>query len=351
MTQSSNNTVNGLKQIIANMLQMRTPGSASNAYSFYGAVISDNSTSDGLPSGYYALSPALNINEFAVQSDYVVSANGSITLNIRTFIEVTGMWQEHGNPGGTGILEFTINSITCDGSPLPGAPFTRNGSTGSVWASKRLTSYNNWDGGKFLLSFPVSSIPSSITISMGDVKLYAGSSVNASALRDWLPGSLINSKMGNGISFAINPPGNATTANAWRTINFNPGNTTLQRIDPRVKGETAWAIAPYTFPSSGNTLSDEGGTINASLVGGHNTYRINLAPSATKLRDIPGDPHCWGEGDQSDYFAVREQHWVFYLQKLETRDSSGNYTFNSAHDLGKVATNVTWRRLRFMPRH
>jgi Tfp pilus assembly protein PilX len=374
-SQTSNNTVNGLKQTIANMLQMRTKGSSNaewlvDGYNYYGAVISENSTSGGLPSGYYAHTPAMNINEFAVQADYVVSANGTITLNIRPFIEFTSLFVDpygsHTPTGGaSGILQYTINSITADGVSLPGAPFTRNGSVGQNWSNKRLTSYGNW--GSFALSIPISSIPTNMMISMGDIKLYAGNSMNASALRDWIPGSLINSKMGDGTSFAINPPGNATTANASvtsdvpRTMNFNPGNTTLQRIDPRIKGETAWAIAPCTFPRIGNTIQHEGGGQNSqSPSEGHNTYtspgRIDLAPSGTRSCDIPGDPHPFGglppNDNQADYFCPQnEKHWIFYNSKLQNRDASGNYTFDSPHDLGKVPTNVNWRRLRFMPRH
>jgi len=91
MSQTANTTVNGLKQTIANMLQMRTAGTAVLGYAFQGAVISENSTMGGLPAGYCAHTPFACINEFGIQADYQ-TINGTITLNIRPFVEIVALY-------------------------------------------------------------------------------------------------------------------------------------------------------------------------------------------------------------------------------------------------------------------
>jgi hypothetical protein len=203
------------------------------------------------------------------------------------------------------------------------------------------------------------SIVGNPTLVMGDVKLYAGSSNASAALRDWLPGSFINRKLGNG-TIALNTPIKTLSSNHLESeakANF-PGNSTLQRIDSRVKGETAWVVAPHTFPRDDNDAiyTDVGSNQSFDAIAGHNTYKgagfgnYGLRPSETGTRDIPGDPSPLGD-NEPDYFITTEMGWVYLPRKLYTLDANGNATFNTPNDLGKVSTNVNWRRLRFMPRH
>jgi hypothetical protein len=193
-------------------------------------------------------------------------------------------------------------------------------------------------------------------VRMGDVKLFTGTSNSSDALRDWLQGDFINEKLGAGGSLTLNTPlsvtDNSTHINNF-TKNFNL-NLTLQRIDPRITGQTSWVVAPETFPykvispnkiinySTSNTYSGAN-----SAEGGHN--RTNR-PSTTATHDIPGDPSTRGN-NEADWYIATERSDSYFLQKLHTLDASNNATFNTPHDLGKVLTNVNWRRLRFMPRH
>jgi len=373
MSQTANTTVNGLKQTIANMLQMRTAGTAVLGYAFKGAVISENSTMGGLPAGYCAHTPFACINEFGIQADYQ-TINGTITLNIRPFVEIVALYfnENRSLPSDGTTLQVSINDIVCDGVSYGNATLSRRfyATNNSELKTFNKIVTNGMEGTttvptspvlKYSLSqnFTIPSVPGNISITMGDVKLFAGNSTNATALRDWISGNLINSKFGDGSSFKINPPGNSTTSNSSvinrviATANFNSGNTTLQRIDPKIKGETAWATAPYTYSRNGSLIyrGMEGNT-SGEPRGGHNAYykTFGLAPSETGNRDIPGDPSPKGD-NECDYFITSEHTFIHFPQKLFTLDSYGNATFNTPHDLGKVPTNVNWRRLRFMPRH
>jgi hypothetical protein len=197
---------------------------------------------------------------------------------------------------------------------------------------------------------------------MGDVKLFAGTSNSSNALRDWIQGNFINEKLGNGASSALNTPlkiTNSLTDPNNALPNFNSGNTTLQRIDPRITGKTAWTVAPHTFPlGSNNKIMTAQGDNQLSQGGGHNTWYAGygIKPVESATRDIPGDPSSRG-WNESDFWTATERQQVYFLQKLNTLDATSsiasqtNATFNTPHDLGKVPTNVNWRRLRFMPRH
>jgi len=113
-------------------------------------------------------------------------------------------------------------------------------------------------------------------------------------------------------------------------------------------------VAPFTYLTDETAIFTERTTNTSSnrLDGGHNTYYggYGLRPSETETRDIPGDPSPMGD-NEPDYFITTEHSWIYLPRKLYTLDSTGNATFNSPNDLGKVPTNVNWRRLRFMPRH
>jgi Tfp pilus assembly protein PilX len=387
--QTSNITVNGLKQTIANLLQMRTPGShdiPTVTAGFTGAVISENGTSTFPPTGYYADIPSGCINEFGFQmiyTDYNAGAVKGILVYPTPIIEfMFPSYWPYGDPG-IYLLEVTIQSLTftvCDSlgntanrtiGPLKltrsndlnnYAKRVTNGFFGSsvppwIQLTSQINVFNNGNtpglDGNNNLPWTIVGNP---TLVMGDVKLYAGTTNSSAALRDWLTGSFINQRLGNGTSLNLNQPikvsppafadNNSAQANLY-------GNQTLQRIDPRIKGEEAWVVAPYTFPRTGTTIfSDQSTNQSFKTDGGHNTFYggYGLRPSETATRDIPGDPSPMGD-NEPDYFIATEHSWIYLPRKLYTIDSYGNATFNTANDLGKVTTNVNWRRLRFMPRH
>ena len=388
-SQTSNTTVNGLKQTIANMLQMRTLGSHDVDVvkgSYAGPVISENGTSTFPPTGYYADIPSGCINEFGFQMiyrDYNVGAVKGILVYPTPIIEfMFPSYAPYGDPGRY-LLEVTIQSLTFTVSDSLGNTANRtigplkltrlhdlneyakrvtNGFFGSsvppwIQLTSQIDVFNNGNtpglGGNNNHPWTIVGNP---TLVMGDVKLYAGTTNSSAALRDWLTGSFINQRLGNGTSLNLNQPikvsppafadNNSAQANLY-------GNQTLQRIDPRIKGEEAWVVAPYTFPRTGTTIfSDQSTNQSNNTAGGHNTFYggYGLRPSETATRDIPGDPSPMG-GNEPDYFITTEHSWIYLPRKLYTVDSNGNATFNTPNDLGKVSTNVNWRRLRFMPRH
>jgi hypothetical protein len=459
MSQTSNTTVNGLKQIAANMLQMRTPGSHDISLvrsPYTGPVISENGTATFPPSGYYADIPSGCINEFGFKINYQDYDEGpggrrGILLYPMPIIEfLLASYWPYGDIGNV-FLEATIQSLTFTLSDSLGnttnrtigplrlsgtfdlnnfAKIVTNGSDGTrLLPYHQLTSQQNiFNNGATPAFNGNNNLPWSIvgnpTLVMGDVKLYAGSSNASDALRDWLSGNFIMSKLGSNGTIVLNTPfalsqyavknqtpsnppnflggnitsagaprvttpynasqnqtyetrvtsgtslqswpsaGNATTSGViFKTLsdhltsearaNFR-GNSTLQRIDSRVKGETAWAVAPFTYPTDETAIFTERSTNTSSnrLNGGHNTYYggYGLRPSETATRDIPGDSSPMGD-NEPDYFITTEHSWIYLPRKLYTLDSIGNATFNSPNDLGKVSTNVNWRRLRFMPRH
>jgi len=463
--QSANTTVNGLKQTIANMLQMRTPGSHNTAIvtsSYTGPVISENGSSAFPPTGYFAYIPSATINEIGIQiiyQDYDEGPGGSrgILVYPTPIIEFLATCSSTYGDLGNFYLEATIQSLTFTVSDSLGntanrtiGPITMGKAHDMNWVAKYVTNgsepnripgytqltsqinvFNNGNtpGLTGNNNFPW-SIVGNPTLIMGDVKIYAGTSNNTTALRDWLTGSFIMSKfpidangnmilntpfatsqyavknqsagspqdfLGGNITKAGPAPrvtsaynatqgssynstvssgtqlqswqsgGNTTFGQIFQTVNdinvyaaganFYSSNFTLQRVDPRVKGETAWALAPFTFPRNGTTILNLGGNNDSgNATYGHNTYNVTgfgnygLRPSETSNRDIPGDPSPLGD-NEPDYFNAAEVGWIYLPCKLYTIDSLGNATFNTPNDLGKVPTNVNWRRLRFMPRH
>ena len=388
MALTANTTVNGLKQTIANMLQMRALGHHDNATvtaGYTGAVISENGTAAFPPSGYYARVPSGILNEFGIKIDYMETTNG-LTIYVKPFIEIVCPFEE--GYGGAKVrveaqiqsINYTIQGANGNSTTLSGGPYTLSDNVNledydnfskcvlNGWDN---TQIRNWDKLVISVNSTTTGLPAlgglpwriigNPTVVMGDVKLFAGTSNSSNALRDWIQGDFINEKLGNGASLALNTPLKIThdlTDPTNALPNFNSGNTTLQRIDPRITGKTAWTVAPHTFPLSGNKIMTDQGDNQLSQGGGHNTWYAGygIRPRESATRDIPGDPSSRG-WNESDFWTATERQQVYFLQKLNTLDATSsiasqtNATFNTPHDLGKVPTNVNWRRLRFMPRH
>jgi hypothetical protein len=375
MSLAANTTVNGLKQTIANMLQMRAPGHHDKTTveaGYTGPVISENGTATFPPSGYYAHVPSGVLNEFAIKIDYNSAAG---RMWVKPFIEIICPFHE-GWGGGNVTIQVKIQSITystANGTFNLG-PYTlttqvdlsqyRTGGSfrKCVLNGKRVQAVAPDDNMELRILVPGPIIGNPIVI-MGDVKLFSGTSNSSVALRDWLKGSFINQQLGDGASLALNTPLTVTNyisdPNCYKP-NFNSSNVTLQRIDPRIKGETSWVVAPHTFPTgnSSDSITTYFGGSGPEKVLGHNTWYAGygIKPTESATRDIPGDPSSRGD-NESDFWTATERPEAYFIQKLNTLDATSsnasltNATFNTPHDLGKVPTNVNWRRLRFMPRH
>jgi len=350
-------------------------------------LIKENNETEFPLTGYHAFAYATILNEFAFKMDYQEAGALGLFVFPKPTIEFFppfSAYFSNGNPYAT--LEFTITRIDFTVQDSLGTtvnctkgPLSINRSFEMNNISKYITygyGHPPWQMIPLILQVNVfnngntpgltgnTNLPWRIvgnpTVVMGDVKIFAGNSTSVSALRDWIPGSFINSSFPNTTvngtkAIILKTP--LLTTNSTDTNNFQANfydNLSLQRIDPRIRGETAWKIAPYTFCRNGTTiLSLEGNNDSANPAWGHNTFykTFGLSPSETSARDIPGDPSPLGYVNEPDYFIANEHSWVFFADKLQTFDSSGNATFNTPNDLGKVPTNVNWRRLRFMPRH
>jgi hypothetical protein len=360
MSLTANTTVNGLKQTIANMLQMRAPGHHDKATvqaGYTGPVISENGTETFPPSGYYARVPSGILNEFAIKIDYHTT---DMQMYVKPFIEIVCPFDE-GYRGATVRVEVTIQSITYTTGNATNTvgPYTLAGNVQlSLYDTNRKCVLNGESTGGAPIDnilVRIIPVPGSIIgnpkVIMGDVKLFTGTSNSSDALRDWLQGDFINQKLGTGGSLTLNTPlnigTNSTAINNFRK-NFNTANVTLQRMDPRITGQTSWVVAPETFSSNGSKIINwSTSNTYTSSAGGHNKTN---RPSDTANLDIPGDSSTRG-GNEADWYIATERSDSYFLQKLHTLDASNNATFNTPHDLGKVLTNVNWRRLRFMPRH
>lgn len=374
--QAADTAVNGLKQTIANMLQMRTPGHHDIHLvkaGYTGPVISENDSAVFPPTGYYAHVPNAVLNEFGIKIDYTRDEEG-IKVYIKPFVELVNPFQNPYNDQGSVVLEVNIQSVTFTVENADtGAteqrsvgPFTlgpksfdmrvhnKHVTCGSGDKNNELLHEVEISRGDMALGSPETWEIKDASVTMGDVKLYAGADLitRPEALRDWLEGDFINSKLGTALATPLRLTNNSDS-NAW-LANFK-GDVTLQRIDPRVRGKTPWVVARYTFCREGRFIKGSGGgNVSGQTAGGHNTHRDargrGLAPSETANRDIPGDPSPTGD-NEPDWFIANEHTWIHFPIKLYTLDANGNATFNTPGDLGKVPTNVNWRRLRFMPRH
>lgn len=378
MTRTANTTVNGLKQTIANMLQMRSPGHHNETIvsaGYTGPVISENGTDEFPPTGYYAHVPTGVLSEFAIKVDY---AKNTKKLYVKPFIEIKCPFSE-GYGGGKVRVEVTIQSITytAGNQTYTYGPYALTDNVElSLYTEFQKCVFNgkrrrprapNNDNLVQIIDSADQVVGNPIVV-MGDVKLYAGTASSSEALRDWIEGSFINKMLGDGTSMIINQPLEITDPssdpdnsdpNTFKP-NFNSSNITLQRIDPRIKGETAWVVAPHTFPENGNgdIMTYQGSNNLNNRDGGHNTWNAGygIKPRESSNRDIPSDPSSRGT-NEADHYIATERNEVYFMQKLHTLDATNsnatqtNATFNSPHDLGKVPTNVNWRRLRFMPRH
>ena len=246
--------VNGLRQTAANLLQMRAAGTANHTtggYNFTGSLVG-NPTSFP-PSDVLGHTPFGLINEFGINlvyQDYLNNdGRGGIIIYIRPFVEV---FAPYPNPYGNVpalFLSVEVNKVTFKVEDAVGrsvvrevGPYTltkqvgltgsgkliTNGMTGNpttttapdpdtgevineidfsnisipFWSmlSQQINCFRNHGQNGNLyntIDFPW-RIVGNVTIEMGDVKLYAGNSPNNSALRDWIPGSVINAILGNG---------------------------------------------------------------------------------------------------------------------------------------------------------
>jgi Tfp pilus assembly protein PilX len=256
-------------------------------------------------------------------------------------------------------------------------PYTPPSSAGTVPYSRTTITYSdNASYTAALSGFLGDASPSFTVLSGNTKKSFKTGSPGSWNLPNVTRGNVTASNTGDGLALA-------SIALQYSTANFGDisgmQNVSIQRVDPRIRGYgnsttgySNWVVAPNTFCRhvvngnltdiiSSNYRNLTGNNTSNNLMTGHNTFNgtlsdgarfgdYGLRPSETQNRHIPGDPSSLGD-DEPDIFIANEGSSIYFAQSLNTFDASGNATFNTPHDLGKVMTNVNWRRLRFMPRH
>jgi hypothetical protein len=253
--------VNGLMQVAANILQMRAAGTAADigsggtgGYNFTGNLAGSAATFP--PNQVLAQTPFAVINEFGfnvVYNDFLLQdGRAGILVYLRPTVE---FYAPFANPYGNVpslYLEVNIKSVKFTVQDMAGRSVTRTvgpytltktfglnsfskavtnsmvGDPGSITINTTDSDGNPattdeidfrdiWLQGGTMLSQQVNCfknhgqmgalyntidlpwrIVGNVTVEMGDIKLYAGNSPNPSALRDWIPGSVINAILGNG---------------------------------------------------------------------------------------------------------------------------------------------------------
>ena len=250
--------VNGLKQIAANMLQMRSANTSnltSGGYRFTGSVIGDNGTTS-IPSSYFAQTPFAVINEFAISfgyGDYLDGGKAGIVIGCSPHIEIVApITNPYGGNASTSIdpsynVEVNLKKISLTLQDSTGARTSNLPYLNGSWTANFSYSAPGWSGNKSVMNgmkfaitgsgsnlnfgrvsgywpywpyepalmsqntFNTPHVPAfqgkwnfpwrvvgNVTVEMGDVKLYAVDSSGNKVLRDWIPGAVINALLGNG---------------------------------------------------------------------------------------------------------------------------------------------------------
>jgi hypothetical protein len=292
-----------------------------------------------------------------------------------------------GNVGKTVTNGMSLSTCSTATNPETGLPTSAAARTSIYQFLCQINCFNNGNvpelTGSTSLPF---SVVGPVTVELGDIVLRASSS--ADSIRDWVEGSTLNTRLGDGVSITLKTPITDTFDNAAvgaktrkasdgslvqyyanSAVPFFNNNQTLQRVDPRIKGSSAWLSANYTLcrNSTQNVILNRGGNNDDEVEEyGDNTYwgtrtksntasplynkGIKLRASDTRYDDIPGDPSSFGWSEPI-YFNVSTNGWTHFWPKLHAMDSNKSGLFTCPADLGKVITNFNFRSLRFMPQH
>jgi Tfp pilus assembly protein PilX len=354
---------NGTKQIAANMLQMRDKNTIDLNFNWRGPILGSGNLSGGIPQSYFAFNPCAIINEVAIQPEQDLLGN---TLKICVYVEIWApfynfLTADNSNyelvvnlqgASGTSIASLTTQTIN---RLVPAIGYPNNKKVEKITFSGNATNFNG-----------------TLSVTMGDIKLLATQG-NASSIRDWITGSVINSLL------PIN-----TTLNSTTTVNYtvnSPWTTTanmssIQRKDIRIKYDSTgtysannnsstspWGVALHSFISDNssqflkiiNYASSSGPTGSGTPEAGDIVSRDPLGaytPVAVSVpfteygyysSDWPPDHICQGRALFNFRFFNYNR---YFCPTLFAKDSTGNGLYIWPADLGKVMTDRMYRTLR-----
>ncbi len=349
-TFSDKYSINGTKQIAANMLQLRDRNTTGwNGIYWNGGLIgSGNLSSTGIPQSYLGYIPPAAINEVAIQSEKD-ETNG--TLNICVYVELWApMWDY-------GAANFALNVN------LQSATFSSGNSTltfpnQSLWQNVTLQTYGRYVQ-RFVFSQPATSFNGTLNIAMGDIKLLA-SQANAASIRDWITGSVINSLLPINTTINSTQTVNYTASSPWNT---SQNMTSIQRKDIRIRQDSSgvyslsnnsvtnpWLVQKHTFPPEGN---------NYNFIKSYSAISLHLDDSDNGnnggspnwiLQDPYIDYSSWPadftcQGSNLPIFRFYNNNRYFFPLLIAT-DMNGDGIFIWPADLGKVMTDKMYRTLR-----
>ena len=357
-TFSDKYSINGTKQIAANMLQLRDRNTTGwNGIYWNGGLIgSGNLSSTGIPQSYLGYIPPAAINEVAIQPEKD-EANG--TLNICVYVELWAPMWDYGS------ANFALNVN------LQSATFSSGNSTltfpnQSLWQNVTLQTYGRYVQ-RFVFSQPATSFNGTLNIAMGDIKLLASQS-NATSIRDWITGSVINSLLPINTTINSTQTVNYTASSPWNT---SQNMTSIQRKDIRIRQDSSgvyslsknsvtnpWLVQKHTLPpsritSGGSTTGDYNfiqSYCGISNSADYSDNSINGGSPNWVLEDPfidysswPADHAC--QGSNLSWFRFYNNNRYLYPLLFAT-DMNGDGLYIWPADLGKVMTDKMYRTLR-----
>lgn len=130
-----------------------------------------------------------NLGPYTITKNFSLGGTGKIVTN--GIVGDPSLLTVNGTGNSTGNTTVELDFATLQ---LQGDPAWRN-----VMLSQQVDCLNTAPGWIGTIDFPW-RIVGNVTVSMGDVKIYAGTTTNASTLRDWVPGSVINAILGGGVT-------------------------------------------------------------------------------------------------------------------------------------------------------
>ncbi len=353
---------NGTKQIAANMLQMRDRNTIDLNFNWRGSILGSGNLSEGIPQSYFAFNPCAIINEVAIQPEQDLLGN---TLKICVYVEIWAPFynffsEDKSNyelvvnlqsASGTSIAPLSSQTIN---KPVPAIGYPNKKFVEKITFSSNATNFNG-----------------TLSVTMGDIKLLATPG-NASSIRDWITGPVINSLL------PIN-----TTLNSTTTVNYtvsSPWDTTanmssIQRKDIRIKYDSTgtysannnsstspWGVALHTFISNNstnqflkiiNSASTSGPTGGGTPEAGDIVSRAPNIVNNITLTEFLAFGYHWSDWPSDHLCHNRDllnfrffNYNRFFCPTLFAKDSTGNGLYIWPADLGKVMTDRMYRTLR-----
>jgi Tfp pilus assembly protein PilX len=355
---------NGTKQIAANMLQMRDKNTVDNNFYWRGAILGSANMTNGIPQSYFAHTPFTIINEVAIQPEQDISNN---TLNICVYVE---LWAPYYNAFSPDVnnYQLIVNLQSATGTSIqPLSSFTLN-RTGSPLPE---TSYKKVE--RFVFTTNATNYNGTLSVTMGDIRLLATPG-NASTIRDWIKGDVINSLLPINTTLNSTNTVNYTVSSPW---NASSSTSSIQRKDIRIKYDSTgvvvginnnsttspWGVAPHTLIASGSSSSDfrtivdstnSPGSVSSSearagdIVARGTAIATPFTEYGYHTSDWPAD-HM---GQGYAYYHFRHFNYGrYFAPTLIAKDNTGNATISNGiyvwpADIGKVMTDRMYRTLR-----